>query len=132
MSERARAASPRPSPLPPFGSRLRLQRRLELTARSELRHRRRGNVDALARARVHALARGALRGRELAEAGEVDRVAALQALGHDFHERLDGLAGLAVLEPALLRDLRDEILFRQNLLLTVGYESRPRGARLTT
>src|SRR5829696_1128172 len=124
MPERTRAASPRPSLLPPLGSRLRLERRLELAARGELRHRRRGDVDALARARVHALARCALRGRELAEAGEVDRVAALQPFGHDLHERLDGLAGVAVLEPALLRDLRDEILFRQNLLLTVGYESR--------
>src|SRR4051794_13450126 len=103
-----------------------LERRLELAARRELRHRRRGDVDALSGTRVHALTRCTLGGRELAEAGEADRVAALQPFGHDFHERLDGLAGIAVLEPALLRDLRDEVLFRQNLLLTVGYGSRPR------
>src|SRR5262249_43497039 len=95
-----------------------LQRRLELAAGAELRHGRRRDLDTLAGARVDALTGGALRGRELAEAREVDRVPALQRLRYGLHEGVDGLSCIACREAALRRDLLDELLLRQSLLLT--------------
>src|SRR5262249_47055378 len=86
-----------------------LERGLHLAAGAELRHRRRRDVDALSGARIHTLARGAVRSRELAEPREVDRVAALERLGHGLHEGVDGLAGVAGREAALRRDLVDEV-----------------------
>src|SRR6476661_5825544 len=49
-----------------------LESSLELATGRELRHDRRGDLDALARARVDTLPRGARRRRELPETGEVD------------------------------------------------------------
>src|SRR6266511_3386455 len=97
-----RVAAAPPKPLGCRAYRLALQRGLELAAGRELGHGRGCDLDALARARVHSLARSALGGGELAEAGEVDRLAALQRLGDAFHEGVDGLAGVAVRETALL------------------------------
>src|SRR6478609_5542420 len=71
--------------------RLGLERRLELAAGRELRHGRRGDLDALARAWVDALARCAGGRRELAEAREVHRVAGLQRLRDRLEESVDGL-----------------------------------------
>src|SRR5581483_6099503 len=92
-----------------------LERGLQLAAGAELRDGRGGDLNALPGARVHALTRGAVGRRELAEAREVDRVAALQRLGHGLHEGVDGLARVAVRQAALRRDLVDEILLRQSL-----------------
>src|SRR5581483_5783458 len=92
-----------------------LERGLQLAAGAELRNGRGGDLNALPGARVHALTRGAVGRRELAEAREVDRVAALQRLGHGLHEGVDGLARVAVRQAALRRDLVDEILLRQSL-----------------
>src|SRR6266542_2124599 len=82
----------------------RLERRLELAARAELRHDRCLDLDALAGTRVDALPGGAGGGRELAETREVDRVAALERLGHDLHEGVDGLACVATREAGLRPD----------------------------
>src|SRR5581483_3108909 len=118
--DRGRAGAPegrvaRPSCTHRGRARLALQRRLQLAAGAELRHRRRRDLHPLARPRIDALARGARRRRELAEAGEVDRVAALQRLGDGLHEGVDGLTGVALGQVRLLRDLLDEILLRQSL-----------------
>src|SRR5581483_5805113 len=94
---------------------LALQRRLQLAAGAELRHRGGSDLDALTGARVDALARRPRSGGELAEAREVDRVAGLQRLGDGLHEGVDGLAGVAGREAALRRDLVDEVLLRQSL-----------------
>src|SRR6476469_4297850 len=95
--------------------RLGLERRLELAAGRELRHGRRGDLDALTRAWVDALARCAGGRRELAEAREVHRVAGLQRLRDRLEESVDGLARVACREPALLRDLVDELLLGQGI-----------------
>src|SRR3954469_16191334 len=105
-------------PTPPSGNlrtreRLALEGSLELGAGRELRHGRRRDLDALTGARVDALTRRALRGRELPEPGEVDRIAALQRLGDGLHEGIHGLAGVTSRKAALLRDLLDEILLGQ-------------------
>src|SRR5690349_3772592 len=71
-----------------------LERGLELAPGAELRHGGGRDLDALAGARVDALAGGAVGGRELAEAREVDRIAALQGLRHGLHEGVDGLTGV--------------------------------------
>src|SRR5947208_2746087 len=68
-------------------SRLALERGLQLATGRELRNRGRGDLHPLAGARVDALAGGALRGCELAEAREVDGVAGLQRLRHRLPER---------------------------------------------
>src|SRR4051794_18673246 len=94
---------------------LRLERGLELAAGRELRHGRRGDLDALTRARVDALAGGAGGRGELAEAGEVHRVAGLQRLRDRFEESVDGLARVTCREPALLGDLVDELLLGQRI-----------------
>src|SRR6266566_4951501 len=105
---------PRPPSAKPCGEvRSGLECGFELTAGRELRHGGRRDLDALTRARVHALPCGAVRRRELPEAREVDRVAALQGLGHRLHERIHGLAGVTGRQPALLADLLDELLLRQ-------------------
>src|SRR4051812_5208670 len=110
-----------------------LQCGLELATRAELRHGRGRNLDALARTRVHALPGGPVSGRKLAEAREVDRVAALEGLGHGLHEGVDGLAGVASREAALRRDLVDEVLLRQSLPPGSGCRLvRPWPKRLTT
>src|SRR5690348_12927228 len=101
-------------------SRSALERSLQLAPGRELRHGRRGDLDALAGARVHALAGGALRGRELPEPGEVDGVAGLQRLGDGLHECVDGLAGVPRGEPRLRRDLVDEVLLGQRKSSYVG------------
>src|SRR5213080_1065873 len=117
----------------PCGGGSALQRGLELAAGAELRHRRRRDLDALTGARVHALAGGPGGGRELAEAREVDRVAALQGLGHGLHEGVDGLAGVAGREAALRRDLVDEVQLSQSLPPGSGCRLvRPWPKRLTT
>ena len=89
LGKRTRAASRRPSgnlrsasyvpaAVAPGGAAL--HSLLELAARGELRHGRRGDLHLLGGiARVDALPRGALLSRELAESGEDDLVAALEA-----------------------------------------------------
>src|SRR5215470_1131085 len=107
---------------PPVGSGL--ERGLQLAARRELRDRGRRDLDALAGARVDTLARRALRGRELPETREVDRVTGLQGLRHRVHERLDGFPRVARREPALAGDLLNELLLGQELLLQLGDSKR--------
>src|SRR5436309_544969 len=62
------------------------------------------NDSILAHRRTPALARGALRDRELAEAGEADLVTARQLVGDLPERRLDGLFGLTAAQPGLLGD----------------------------
>src|SRR5437764_3288303 len=89
-----------------------LERGLQLAAGRELRHGGRGDLHALAGARVDTLTGGAGRRRELAEPREVDRVAGLEGLGHRLHEGIHGLARVTGRESALLADLLDELLLR--------------------
>src|SRR4051794_2140925 len=99
---------------------LALESSLELRAGREFRHGRRRDLDALAGARVDALARRAGGRGELPEAGEVDGVAGLQRLGDSLHERIHGLARITSRKPALLGDLLDEVLLGQRTSSCVG------------
>src|SRR3954451_13163807 len=99
-----------PGPAKP--GRLALDGRLQLTACRELRHGGRGDLNPLARARVHALPGGAGRSRELAEPREVDVTAVFERVGDRLEKRVDGLLTVPGRETALLRHDVDEFLLR--------------------
>ena len=82
---------------------------LQARAGGEARHLRRGDLDRLARAGVHALASTAVGDVELAEPGERHVAAALEGLLDDFENGIDGLAGLVLAQVGPARDLVDEL-----------------------
>src|SRR5439155_4515512 len=92
-------------------------RTLERAAGRELRHRRRGDLDLLARARVDAGARRALGRRELAEAGEVHRIASLEGIRDCLQKSVHGLRSIAIRQAGLRRHLLDEVILGHNPLL---------------
>src|SRR5687767_3305216 len=98
----------------------RLDRRLELAACRELRHRGCGNLDFLAGPRIDPHARRAVRRRELAESGEVHRASALEYRLDRVQEGVDRLAGVRLAKARAIRHLVHELLLRHQLLLPSG------------
>src|SRR4051794_25644568 len=85
---------------------------LERRAGGELRHVRRGDLDRLAGARVHALTGVAMRHVELAEPGEHDVAAALERVLDDLEYSVDGLGGLLLAQVGPVGDLVHELRLR--------------------
>src|SRR4051794_32493093 len=110
-SKRIVKAGARAAPAFTARRRLRLESLLERCGGLEARRLGRGDLDRLAGLRVAALARGALRHAELAEAGQADLVAAGQLVGDLVQRGLDGLFGLTIAQTGLLCDgLRQRVL----------------------
>src|SRR5262249_35625304 len=103
-----------------------LDRRLERAPRRELRDGRRCDVALLARARVHARAGRARRGRKLAEAGERDGVTLLQRVRDRVQDGVHRSARLTLGHAGRIGYGVHEILLGHFLLLTSDSVSRNR------
>src|SRR4051812_3584328 len=95
---------------PTFLRLARLDGVLQARARAEARHAAGGDLDPLARLRVHTLAGATVGHRELAEAREVDLPPTGQRLLDDDEDGVDGVAGLLLPETRLARYLIHELL----------------------
>src|SRR6185436_8935756 len=99
--------------------------------RREAGHARGGDLDLLAGARVATLACAAVGDVELPEAGEGHFAAALQRVLDRLEDRVDGIAGILLAEPAVRGNLVDELGFRHVFLLRgvrgMAEANNPRG-----
>src|SRR5262249_54818679 len=100
---------------------------LELASRRELGDAGRGDLDALAGARIHTLTRGTIGRGELAETREVDLAAALERVGDRVEEGVDRLLGVPVRQATPLRHRGDELLLghESSYLDCLGLASLP-------